>query len=75
MKIVKVKLFKEQRNGDLKTSVVNLNVPKRYKPASIIKDYIARHNKERLSKIYWYEILELTSCQKTKNHIEKKLKK
>ena len=70
MKIVKVKLFKEQRSGDLKTSVVNLNVPKRYKPASIIKDYIARHNKERLSKIYWYEILELTSCQKQKTAAE-----
>ncbi|HEL1668987.1 TPA: hypothetical protein U0949_000179 [Streptococcus suis 2651] len=59
MKIVKVKLFKERRSGELETSVVNLNVPGRYKPVSIVKDYIARNNKNRLSKIYWYEILEV----------------
>ncbi|HEM3538676.1 TPA: hypothetical protein U1B50_000114 [Streptococcus suis] len=59
MKIVKVKLFKERRSGDLETSVVDLNVPSRYKPASVVKDYIARKNKNNLSKIYWYEILEV----------------
>ncbi|HEL2507184.1 hypothetical protein [Streptococcus suis] len=59
MKIVKVKLFKERRSGDLETSVVNLNVPGRCRPASVVKNYIERINKNRLTKIYWYEILEV----------------
>ena len=61
MKTVKVKLFKVRRNGALKTSVVNLNVPGRYKPASAVKDHIERVNKNSLTKIYWYEILEVIS--------------
>ncbi|CYU13477.1 hypothetical protein HO609_02110 [Streptococcus suis] len=59
MKTVKVKLFKERRNGDLETSVVHLNVSGRYKPASVVRDHIERINKNRLTKIYWYEILEV----------------
>ena len=62
MKIVKVKLFKERRSGDLETSIVTLNVPERCNPASVIKNYVERINKNRLTKIYWYEILELISC-------------
>ena len=59
MKTVKVKLFKERRSGEIYTSIVTLNVPGRYKPASVIRDYIERINRNRLSKIYWYEILEV----------------
>lgn len=59
MKTVKVKLFKERRSGEIETSIVTLNVPGRYKPASAIKDYIERINRNRLTKIYWYEILEV----------------
>lgn len=61
MKIIEVKIFKERRNGDLTESVIKLNVPGRYKPASIARDYIDKFNKKSFSKIYWYQILEVTS--------------
>lgn len=61
IKTVEVKIFKERRNGELKESVIALNVPGRYKPASIIKTYIERVNKNSLSKIYWYEIVRVVN--------------